>query len=116
MKERKLRELSLILLVILGMIALLFGCSGLEEAQAPEAQAVYRTILPLSDPKFKGKIEKRLDASTPDSPEAVKAPEGAPNVLLIMGYRHYRIIQENLVRTSLWFKSSVKLNNILEIN
>ncbi|MGI9284583.1 MAG: arylsulfatase [Pseudomonadales bacterium] len=85
MKENKLRERSLILLAILGMTALFFGCSEIKETQAPEAQAVDRRILPLPDPEFKGKIEMRLDASTPDWPEAVKAPKGAPNVLLIMG-------------------------------
>ncbi|MGI9430043.1 MAG: arylsulfatase, partial [Bythopirellula sp.] len=42
-------------------------------------------ILPLPDPVFKGKIEMSLKDSTPNWPEAVKPPKGAPNVLLIMG-------------------------------
>ena len=63
-------------------LALLSSCSAPE---APSAQEVDRTSLPLPDPEFKGEIEKTLKASTPDWPEGVKAPKGAPNVLIIMG-------------------------------
>ncbi|MGI9272277.1 MAG: arylsulfatase [Woeseiaceae bacterium] len=58
---------------------------GLSLVGAAQAQDVDRTILPLPDPEFKGKIEISLQDSTPDWPEAVKPPEGAPNVLIIMG-------------------------------
>ncbi|MGI9646906.1 MAG: sulfatase-like hydrolase/transferase, partial [Acidimicrobiia bacterium] len=48
-------------------------------------QEVDRTVLPLPDPEFQGTIEKRLKDSTPDWPQSVEPPKGAPNVLLIMG-------------------------------
>jgi arylsulfatase len=43
-----------------------------------------RTSLPIPDPAFKGKIGKTIEESTPDYPQPVKAPAGAPNVLLIL--------------------------------
>jgi arylsulfatase len=48
------------------------------------AFAEERTSLPIPDPVFKGKIGKTYRDSTPDYPQPVKAPEGAPNVLLIL--------------------------------
>lgn len=41
-------------------------------------------VLPRPDQEFKGRIATIAKLSTPDFPEAVKAPKGAPNVLLIM--------------------------------
>ena len=41
-------------------------------------------ILPAPEPKFRGVIGRKASESKPDFPEAVKAPGGAPNVLLIM--------------------------------
>jgi hypothetical protein len=40
--------------------------------------------LPLPQPPFKGKIGKTYKDSVPDFPKPIKAPKGAPNVLLIM--------------------------------
>jgi len=77
MKPHKLHQLTLTALTALGMTALM--CS------AALAQDVDRTVLPLPDPVFNGKIEMSLKDSTPNWPEAVKPPKGAPNVLLIMG-------------------------------
>ncbi len=42
------------------------------------------TQLPQPDPAFKGKIGKTYKDSTPNFPQPVKAPKGAPNVLLIL--------------------------------
>jgi len=42
------------------------------------------TQLPKPDPGFKGKIGETYKDSTPDYPQPVKAPKGAPNVLLIL--------------------------------
>ena len=39
--------------------------------------------LPKPDPAFKGQIGETYKDSTPDYPLPVKAPKGAPNVLLI---------------------------------
>lgn len=42
------------------------------------------TQLPKPDPQFKGKIGETYKDSTPSYPQPVKAPKGAPNVLLIL--------------------------------
>ena len=44
-----------------------------------------RSILPPPDPPFRGEIEVAFKDSKADFPEPLRAPEGAPNVLLIMG-------------------------------
>jgi arylsulfatase len=44
-----------------------------------------RASLPPPDPSFRGKIEVAFKDSEAVFPEPVRAPEGAPNVLLIMG-------------------------------
>jgi arylsulfatase len=49
-------------------------------AQSSNAQVV----LPQPQPPFKGKISRTVKDSTPDFPKGVEAPEGAPNVLLIL--------------------------------
>ncbi|MCY1390386.1 Arylsulfatase [compost metagenome] len=43
-----------------------------------------RSALPIPDPAFKGKIGKTFADSTADFPQPVKAPAGAPNVVLIL--------------------------------
>src|SRR5262249_34668450 len=40
--------------------------------------------LPRPDPAFTGKIGETIKNSTPNYPQPVKAPKGAPNVLLIL--------------------------------
>jgi len=77
MKSGSLYNLTVKALSTLSVTALL--CT------TAQAQSVDRTILPLPDPVFNGNIATRLEDSTPDWPQAVKAPEGAPNILLIMG-------------------------------
>jgi arylsulfatase len=42
------------------------------------------TQLPKPDPEFKGKIGETLKDSTPNYPQPVKAPKGAPNVLIVL--------------------------------
>ena len=44
-----------------------------------------RTVLPPPDPTFNGRIEVAFKDSEADYPEPLKAPAGAPNVLLVMG-------------------------------
>ncbi|MCC9606185.1 sulfatase-like hydrolase/transferase [Blastopirellula sp. JC732] len=48
------------------------------------AQQIDRSQLPLSEPSFKGKIEKTFKGSEQDYPQPVAPPQGAPNVLLIL--------------------------------
>ncbi len=48
------------------------------------SQVMAQDVLPYPEQPFKGKIGRTAKESTPDFPEAVTAPKGAPNVLLIM--------------------------------
>jgi arylsulfatase len=41
-------------------------------------------LLPRPEPPFRGRIERNALESKPDFPKEVKAPKGAPNILLIM--------------------------------
>ena len=52
---------------------------------ASESHKVDRTVLPPPDPPFEGKIDVAFKDLEPNFPEPLRAPEGAPNVLLIMG-------------------------------
>ena len=48
------------------------------------AEDVDRGQLPIPDPAFTGKIGETYKDSTPSYPQPVKAPKGAPNVLIIL--------------------------------
>ena len=41
-------------------------------------------VLPINPPSFQGKIGLTYKESTPDFPAPIKAPEKAPNVLLVL--------------------------------
>lgn len=43
-----------------------------------------RTILPIPDPTFQGTVREYAQDSSPDMPPPVRAPAGAPNVLVFM--------------------------------
>lgn len=67
------------------------------QAQSPSIELninLDRTVLPPSQPKFKGKIGKHFKDSIPDWTPALpmKAPAGAPNIILVVlddvGYGH----------------------------
>ena len=45
---------------------------------------VDRSTLPIPDPSFQGKIGKSYTDSEQDFPQAIKAPAGAPNVVVIL--------------------------------
>jgi arylsulfatase A-like enzyme len=53
-------------------------------ATAHAQEATGRKILPVPDPMFNGKIGKTFEDSVPDFPQPVKAPKGAPNVVVIL--------------------------------
>jgi arylsulfatase A-like enzyme len=62
-----------------------FSCVGSIVAVLALAQATRTpTVLPQPEPPFRGKIGRTVKESTPDFPKEVQAPDGAPNVLLIM--------------------------------
>jgi arylsulfatase len=48
------------------------------------ASADAQTVLPRPDPPFKGHIGRTYQDSTPDKFRLIKAPPGAPNVLLVL--------------------------------
>jgi hypothetical protein len=50
-----------------------------------DPSAVGRAVLPPPDPAFRGRIEEAFKDSEADYPEPLRAPAGAPNVLLVMG-------------------------------
>jgi arylsulfatase A-like enzyme len=52
--------------------------------QKPDSAAADGSQLPRPDPAFRGKIGQTYKGSTPDYPQPVKAPQGAPNVLLVL--------------------------------
>ncbi len=70
------------------MIVLGLAVAGSTSALAAESKTSGdqpdRSVLPVPPAPFKGKIERTAKDSTPDFPTAVQAPEGAPNVLLIL--------------------------------
>ena len=66
------KKLVVTLLVIIGLAAL-----GNTVARAQD-------VLPRPPQPFKGKIGRTVKDSTPDFPKEVSAPQGAPNILLIM--------------------------------
>ena len=59
--------------------ALLVGAFQSSAAQEPN-----RTVLPITPTRFHGTIGTTYADSTPDAPFAVRAPEGAPNVLVVL--------------------------------
>src|SRR5579863_53098 len=50
----------------------------------PDGEALDRTILPIPDRQFKGVANRTLEGSVADFPIPVRAPNGAPNVVLIL--------------------------------
>lgn len=63
----------------------LIGASSSAPAQtaAPTPAGGFQ-ILPVPQPQFHGVVGRKASESKPDFPVAVKAPDGAPNILLIM--------------------------------
>lgn len=55
-----------------------------KDNQSEKSDKLDRTSLPISDPQFKGKIDKTFEGSTQDYPQPVAPPKGAPNVVLIL--------------------------------
>ena len=61
-----------------------FRRSRLAEAAKAEAAKAAQEVLPRPEPPFRGKIGPTTKDSKPDFPKEVRAPKGAPNILLIM--------------------------------
>ncbi len=70
-----------LIIAAIGLISMQFGCGGgTTREQASSATG----SIPKPEPAFTGKIGETFKDSTPAYPAAVKAPKGAPNVLLIL--------------------------------
>jgi hypothetical protein len=68
-------------------IVAITGCIGLSSlalAQSAPTPTGGSMVLPAPEPLFRGIIGGKASESKPDFPQAVTAPKGAPNVLLIM--------------------------------
>jgi arylsulfatase A-like enzyme len=50
----------------------------------PDGETLDRSILPIPDRRFEGVANRTLAGSVPDFPAPVQAPDGAPNVLLVL--------------------------------
>jgi arylsulfatase len=74
MKERTMKRISKYR-VLLGLAAASLGIPPSVRAQE---------ALPKQPREFQGKIDVSREKSTPDWPEAVKAPPGAPNVIVVL--------------------------------
>src|SRR5260370_4217311 len=61
------------------------GCEvARQEAAAPETGGINRTVLPLIEPTYPAITELDVRKATPPPRFEVKAPQGAPNVLVIL--------------------------------
>ena len=68
-------------LSVLGLLAL--GCGTQTQAPQPTG-SVDRTVLPIQAPEWPTYTELDVRDATPPTPFEVEAPEGAPNVLLVL--------------------------------
>ena len=60
-------------------------CDSAQVVPAPTKSAGTPQILPRPDSHFEGNVGRTyLESDTPQFPQPVKAPEGAPNVVLIL--------------------------------
>lgn len=71
-------------LVATGFVFVLPAVRGPVAAAFAEESSADGTQLPKPDPAFRGKIGETFADSTPDYPLPVKAPPGAPNVLIVL--------------------------------
>jgi arylsulfatase len=58
--------------------------SNSEPTASSSTGGVDRTVLPFPDPEFHGKIDSNATQSQSDFPKETEAPQGAPNVVLIL--------------------------------
>jgi arylsulfatase len=67
---------------VLLLIAVLPGLAQAEDTSWPTRAD--RQILPIAQPPFQGRAEQTLAGSNPDAVRRLPAPDGAPNVLLVL--------------------------------
>jgi arylsulfatase A-like enzyme len=74
------------LAIALALVVLLGSCTGNGSKPAGNETTTTATTekIPKEDPEFKGNVTESVDGSTADFPMPLKAPAGAPNVLIIL--------------------------------
>lgn len=65
-------------------LVVLIACTGVSTGAQQADPALDRTVLPIATGPFKGKIELSAKDSIPSYPPPVRAPAGAPNVVVIL--------------------------------
>src|SRR6476646_3652315 len=80
-------SLEVLGLVLIATGALMFGCgpqAGPTTSNAPSSEGLDRTVLPIKEPARQ--TYKELDARNAKAPSRweVKAPQGAPNVVVVL--------------------------------
>jgi arylsulfatase A-like enzyme len=76
------KDLAPINLCRIGIFLAFWSCLAIGGILAPLASG--QEVLPRPEPPFKGHIGRTVAESTKDFPQEVKAPKGAPNILLIL--------------------------------
>jgi arylsulfatase A-like enzyme len=69
---------------IAALVSSYLGLSTIALSQGASPPPTGATILPIPAPPFEGVIGRKASESKPDFPRAMTAPNGAPNVLLIL--------------------------------
>src|SRR5512143_93626 len=73
---------------LLAVVAGAWGCQTAKEPAAPakpvQTGAIDRTVLPIPEPNYPHETELDARKATPPPRFEVKAPEGAPNVLIVL--------------------------------
>ena len=73
------------LLLVLSLVTTIAAPVSAQESQATSKSARTPQILPRPDSHFEGNVGRTyLESDTPQFPQPVKAPKGAPNVVLIL--------------------------------
>ncbi|HYV62626.1 MAG TPA: sulfatase-like hydrolase/transferase, partial [Bryobacteraceae bacterium] len=71
-------------IAITAVIGGYIGFSSPTLAQSEPPAQGGSVIVPMPEPRFGGVIGRKASESKPDFPKAVTAPQGAPNILLIL--------------------------------
>ena len=80
----RMRSYSVVFFFVAGMFGWLAAADRHAQVLGQEPQAAQESALPKPAPPFQGKIGKTFKDSKQDFPQPVQAPQGAPNVVVIL--------------------------------
>ena len=83
-KLRKIQYTFILITFLLTGMVLLQSCTTSEEGQKSSDEGIDRTVLPIKEPKRQTYTELDVRDAKPPQRFEVKAPEGAPNVIVIL--------------------------------